>query len=205
MPSERLRRAALIKSNLERINPLVGEIQEYLRELTWQDLPLEIEDFDNMTRYSLFLPDHIETNYSTLVGILENETDPNIKKIYHNTIFGDPQEKFNGLTLSVQALHLHNNRVHYPGPGLAVKYRNLGLGKKIYKRIIYDRGHITSYDTDTLGVSADNSIESDLIWHSLYTDDEIDCQTDGNKIIAIFAEYQPALQRTINQYFGIVQ
>lgn len=204
MPSTRLRRAALIKSNLEIINTLVGEIQQYLRDLTWQEIPLDIEPSDSITRYSLNIPAHIETNYSSVLQILENETDANIKKVYHNAIFGDPREKSDGLTLTAQALHTDNNRVHYPGNGLAIKFRNLGLGKKIYKRIIYDLGHITSYDTDPFGVPEQNTIDSDLIWHSLHTDNEVYCQTDGNKIIAIFAEYQPALQKTINQYLGIV-
>lgn len=198
MPSQRLHRAEQVKENFQKISYGLNQIQDYLRGLKWQDMDLRTEKEAEQIRYTLTLPLDIQTIYNGLDAIVENESNSKLKKLYHEAVYGSPDEKYDGLTLKVTVRN-RDHRIDNPGNGLAVRYRNLGLGKKIYKRVIQESQYITSYDSDLFD-SVSNSIYSDLIWHSLHKDDDIHCETNGNEIIAVLAQDKDNYLETIKQY-----
>lgn len=198
MPSERLRRAEQVKANLQNISQRLNQIQDYLRGLRSQDMPFRTEKETEQIRYTLILPPDIQTLYNDLDAVVENETNPKLMELYHQAVYGTPDDKYDGLTLKVTVRNL-DRRIDNPGNGLALRYRNLGLGKKMYKRAIQESQYITSYDSDLFS-SASNSIYSDLIWHSLDKDDDIHCQTNGTRIIAVLVQDRDNYADIINQY-----
>ncbi len=198
MINERFENAKELKDKLNQIKKLKSSLTELLKRIKFNDIKLEKRENHNSNTYSIIFPENIISTYNELTGIIEKETDDRKKKICFYEIYEDISFEYDGLSIRIQIYNEDSNRIHNPGSGLSQSFRNLGLGKKIFKRIIQEVGFITSEHRDTFG-EIKNSIQSDLLWFSLYNDDQVICKTNGNLFFA-YLKKGKSFEHECNQY-----
>jgi DNA-binding MltR family transcriptional regulator len=66
--------------------------------------------------------------------------------------------------------------------GLPDFIKGIGLGKKIYKKLIKDLGYISSFN------GYEPSVESSMVWRSIAKDEEVFTFTDDENIISFWNE-----------------
>jgi len=94
-----------------------------------------------------------------------------------NTIYIDGErDPFLDITIQPPFNQIHINN------GLPVFMKGLGLGKKVYKKLIKDFGYLSSFK----GIKP--SIESDLVWDTLADDRELFTFVNDNNIICFWNE-----------------
>lgn len=201
MSRERLRRAESYKENLADIKTKISAIQNYLRALQWEDLPLTKVHHNSETKYAFNFPETIKTSYAGLeqmVTSVDNDVDFDPYNFYHYAVYGDTADRFNTLNIGT-TVEDNDNRIHMPSAGIAMNLRNLGIGIKMYKYVMADLGYITSTESDLFG-TVKNSLSSDLVWHSLNKDPEVHVQTHQTKIIAVLESDRENFTKIISNY-----
>ena len=68
--------------------------------------------------------------------------------------------------------------------GISNMIRGIGVGKKIYKKLIKTYGFVSS-----INIYADPSMESSMVWHSLATDEEIYIFSNNENFIAFWKDF----------------
>ena len=97
-----------------------------------------------------------------------------------NKIF---QDGYRDLFLDIE-IHKENlNKIDVLN-GLPNFMKILGLGKKIYKKLIKDFNYISSF------YGYNPSIDSDLVWNSVLDDNEVYSFINDNNIISFWNEYE---------------
>ena len=68
--------------------------------------------------------------------------------------------------------------------GLPLFMKGLGLGKKIYKKLICDFGYISSYD------GYEPSLDSSMVWESIVNDKELFTFSNDENLISFWNELE---------------
>jgi len=170
---------SIADKEIEKHNTILKNITDYKIVCKYIDeIILELKD--SLSGVSTIKFDEIDNDNNKLYFEIEYNADSEycIKKLrkvlseseglevydkYFSLIYPDGEEKSFYVEIEIEKNHL--NRVHVP-VGLPYILKGLGLGKKIYKSLIYKYSYLS---TNVL----DRSMDAVFVWDSLRKDKEI--------------------------------
>lgn len=164
--NDRLRKAQNFKKNKEEIQEKAEILKMQLRNLKWTDIELiDLENKGNTKHYQTKFPSEIQHAFEQLAAHLPDSAGDRYYQAYHELIYGHVNDECDniGLTLSVGLL---DHRVDVLNSGLPYSLRGLGLGSKLYKRLMREYGYIYSEERQS-------GFHSDLVWDKLTKDEEV--------------------------------
>lgn len=136
---------------------------------------IKSDDDNNYYLYKLKFTPTSEYIINQLKEILSDSENLDIYDKYFKIIYPDNNEIDFNIEIEIEKNNL--NRIHIP-IGLPYILKGLGLGKKIYKLIIFELGYISSTYND-------RTIESLYVWNSIRKDKDIFTFICGEKIISL--------------------
>lgn len=152
---KRLKDSGDIKSVLKILKKDIDIIIDICKNISFDDIYYSMED-DIIT---IFYAEHIMTLLSTLKGKIREYSTEEID----DRIFGGG---WKALFLEVEIDKDMLNRIDIIN-GLPNFIKGIGLGKKIYKKLIKEFGYISSFD------GYEPSLDSSMVWESLANDNEL--------------------------------
>lgn len=173
------------KQQLQSLKDKKKELDEMIKEMTWQDLVVEqLNESGNFHSYE------VDFNKKTLDKIKEikdiYQNFKHLKSIGQEILFQDEQ-----LTMdcSIQ-VDIHNNRIDISGDGIPRSIRCLGLGCKIYRAILKYEDYLSSEDHNlsSYGKMLWNSLRKDPMFYTFYRKNRAFCfssDKDPKRIIDI--------------------
>jgi hypothetical protein len=168
---KRFKNVSDFKSILDILNPLIENIKQQCVKLNFKDI-----------KYSSF-ENNLEIHYNSKLNALLNTLKEQLFGLYDedimNKIFGDGSRD---VFLDVGIDSKNFNKI-YVFNGLPNFMKNLGVGKKVYKKLIKDFNYISSF------YAYSPSIDSDLTWNSILNDKEIYSFSNDDNIICFWNEY----------------
>ena len=151
-----------IKENINNLNLLIEKLRMML--VNQNLIRLEKIEKENNKLYTRI--DYIGKAYSLIHDIKDYLTDEIPQELYNKylqIIYPDGNDIQFGPEIEIETDFL--NRIHIP-VGLPQILKNIGLGKQIYRKIIYKIGHIST-------LKMDQSLDPIFIWDSLRKDKDI--------------------------------
>jgi hypothetical protein len=139
---------------------------------------LKIKKYDEDNIYKIYKLEYSPiTNYyiKQIEEILSDSEELDVYDKYYSIIYPDGNKLKFEIEIDIEKNNL--NRIHVP-VSLPYILKGIGLGKKIYKTLIYDIGYISSNYND-------RSIESLYVWDSIRKDAELFTFVCDEKIISI--------------------
>ena len=169
---KRLKDAGDVKGVLKELQIDIDDICKKVKELEWNDINYSYKN-DIIT---ILYINNIMTSLSILKGnIKEYSSDEIDERIFG----GDWKELFLEIELDKDML----NRIDIMN-GLPLFMKGLGLGKKIYKKLICDFGYISSYN------GYEPSLDSSMVWESLVQDTELFTFSSDENLISFWNELE---------------
>lgn len=166
---KRFKDAGDISNSLKIIQPSLDKVVDICRNINYDDI-----------NYS-YKNDLVKVSYNSVVLVLlatlKNDTDILGDEV-HQRIFGDG---YDDIYLEIEIDSELFNRIDIIN-GLPNFMKGIGLGKKIYKKLIKDFGFISSFN------GYEPSLESSMVWRSLATDSEIFTFTNDDNIIGFWSD-----------------
>lgn len=166
---KRFKDAGDISNSLKLIQPSLDKVVDICRNINYDDI-----------NYS-YKNDLVKVSYNSVVLVLlatlKNDTDILGDEV-HQRIFGDG---YDDIYLEIEIDSELFNRIDIIN-GLPNFMKGIGLGKKIYKKLIKDFGFISSFN------GYEPSLESSMVWRSLATDSEIFTFTNDDNIIGFWSD-----------------
>lgn len=166
---KRFKDAGDISNSLKLIQPSLDKVVDICKNTNYDDI-----------NYS-YKNDLIKVSYNSVVLVLlatlKNDTDI-LGDGVHQRIFGDG---YDDIYLEIEIDSELLNRIDIIN-GLPNFMKGIGLGKKIYKKLIKDFGFISSFN------GYEPSLESSMVWRSLATDSEIFTFTNDDNIISFWSD-----------------
>jgi hypothetical protein len=178
---KRFKEAGDFSEILKEFNSDIKVIVENCKDLYYDDIEYKIEDDICEIYYNLKIS-------SLLIGFNykwksagEDITD-RLSETFHPFLEIEINDKL------LNKIDIMNN--------LPTFMKNIGLGKKIYKKLIKDFNYISSYN------GYDPSIDSSMVWNSLLKDEELFIFTNDDNIIAFWNEvsYENIVETLIEFY-----
>ncbi len=167
---KRLKDSGDIKGILKELNPIIDEIKDKCSRLNFDDITYK-ENNDNI----------LDIGYGSEIDMLLLSLKYKTRIIddeMHERIFGggwsDP-------ILEIELNKYMLNRIDIIN-GLPLFMKGIGLGKKIYKKIIKDFGYISSFN------GYEPSIDSSMVWESLANDNELYTFSNDENLICFWNE-----------------
>ena len=167
---KRFRETNDFKSILNEINILINKIRTECINLDYIDIKYRLHNNNIEIRYNSELNALLNTLNEILYGLYDNNDI--MDKIF--------QDGYRDLFLNID-LH-HQNKIDINN-GLPNFMKNLGLGKKIYKKLIKDFNYITSF------YGYNPSIDSNMVWDTILSDENIFSFTNDDNIISFDKDY----------------
>jgi hypothetical protein len=172
----RLNDAGNFSELLKKYNELISELQKEIKKLKLKDI-----NYAETTQSNIIT---IETTYNNPVSIFLNNLKQFLSRINDRRFqqkIKNENIKFNhSLVIDIETTHYNKIDIINELPPFM---QNLGLGKKIYKKLIEDFNYISS--------TGDNySIESSMVWKSISTDNDIYFFSNGKNIIIFSKKYK---------------
>jgi len=165
---KRLKDAGDVKGVLKELKNDIQDIQKKLEELECDDIEYSYKDGIITILYT--------NNMMTLLSILKGKIREYSSEEIDQKIFGGGwKELFLEIELDQDML----NRIDIIN-GLPNFIKGIGLGRKIYKKIIKDFGFISSFD------GYEPSLDSSMVWESIAKDKEIFTFTNNENIISFW-------------------
>lgn len=166
---KRFKDAGDISNSLKLIQPSLDKVVDICRNINYDDI-----------NYS-YKNDLVKVSYNSVVLVLlatlKNDSDILGDEV-HQRIFGDG---YDDIYLEIEIDSELFNRIDIIN-GLPNFMKGIGLGKKIYKKLIKDFGFISSFN------GYEPSLESSMVWRSLATDSEIFTFTNDDNIIGFWSD-----------------
>lgn len=166
---KRFKDAGDISNSLKLIQPSLDKVVDICRNINYDDINY------------LYKNDLVKVSYNSVVLVLlatlKNDTDILGDEV-HQRIFGDG---YDDIYLEIEIDSELFNRIDIIN-GLPNFMKGIGLGKKIYKKLIKDFGFISSFN------GYEPSLESSMVWRSLATDSEIFTFTNDDNIIGFWSD-----------------
>jgi len=175
---KRFKDAGDISNSLKLIQPSLDKVVDICRNINYDDI-----------NYS-YKNDIVKVSYNSVVLVLlatlKNDTDILVDEL-HQRIFGDG---YDDIYLEIEIDSELLNRIDIIN-GLPNFMKGLGLGKKIYKKLIKDFGFISSFN------GYEPSLESSMVWRSLAMDSDIFSFINDDNIISFWndLEYDLIIQK----------
>jgi len=181
---KRLKDSGDFKSILKILNDDINLILNKCRDLSYDDIGYSMNDDIITISYGK----HIHTLLSILKDKIENYSTDDIDE----KIFGGG---WKDLFLEIEIDKKNLNKIDIIN-SLPNFMKNIGLGKKIYKKIIKDFGFISSFD------GYEPSLDSSMVWESLANDKEIFTFTNDENIISFWYElnYETIIEKLSKFY-----
>lgn len=166
---KRFKDAGDISNSLKLIQPSLDKVVDICRNINYDDI-----------NYS-YKNDLVKVSYTSVVLVLlatlKNDTDILGDEV-HQRIFGDG---YDDIYLEIEIDSELLNRIDIIN-GLPNFMKGIGLGKKIYKKLIKDFGFISSFN------GYEPSLESSMVWRTLATDSEIFTFINDDNIISFWSD-----------------
>lgn len=176
---KRFREVGDFKSILKELNILIEKIKTEIINVDYNNIEYKRNKKDIVIHYN----DELLILLNTLNEILIKDwEDDNIM----NKIF---QDGYRDIFLHIE-LHGIFNQIHIMN-GLPNFIKNIGLGYKIYKKMIRDFNYLSSF------YGVEPSIDSDMTWDSILNDKEIYSFTNDDNIICFW--YETEYEKIINK------
>jgi hypothetical protein len=181
---KRLKDSGDFKSILKILNDDINLILNKCKDLSYDDIGYSMNDDIITISYGK----HIHTLLSILKDKIENYSTDDIDE----KIFGGG---WKDLFLEIEIDKKNLNKIDIIN-SLPNFMKNIGLGKKIYKKIIKDFGFISSFD------GYEPSLDSSMVWESLANDKEIFTFTNDENIISFWYElnYETIIEKLSKFY-----
>ncbi len=181
---KRLKDSGDFKSILKILNDDSNLILNKCKDLSYDDIGYSMNDDIITISYGK----HIHTLLSILKDKIENYSTDDIDE----KIFGGG---WKDLFLEIEIDKKNLNKIDIIN-SLPNFMKNIGLGKKIYKKIIKDFGFISSFD------GYEPSLDSSMVWESLANDKEIFTFTNDENIISFWYElnYETIIEKLSKFY-----
>lgn len=164
---KRFKEAGDVSNSLKLIQPTLDKIVDICRNIDYDDIDYSYKN------------DLVKISYNSVVLVLlatlKNDTNISGDEI-HQRIFGDG---YDDLYLEVELDSELLNRIDIIN-GLPNFMKGIGLGKKIYKKLIKDFGFISSFH------GYHSSLDSSMVWRALATDSDIFTFTNNDNIISFW-------------------
>jgi hypothetical protein len=168
---KRLKDSGDLKSILKLLNVEIEEILDKCRILEYDNIDYTYKD-DIIT---ILYANNIMTSLSILKGKIKEYSSDEINE----RIFGGG---WKDIFLQIELDSNMLNRIDIMN-GLPNFMKGIGLGKKIYKKLIKDFNYISTFD------GYEPSIDSSMVWESLDKDDDIFTFTNDENIICFWNDY----------------
>jgi len=181
---KRLKDSGDFKSILKILNDDINLILNKCKDLSYDDIGYSMNDDIITISYGK----HIHTLLSILKDKIENYSTDDIDE----KIFGGG---WKDLFLEIEIDKKNLNKIDIIN-SLPNFMKNIGLGKKIYKKIIKDFEFISSFD------GYEPSLDSSMVWESLANDKEIFTFTNDENIISFWYElnYETIIEKLSKFY-----
>lgn len=166
---KRLKDSGNIKDILKELNQIIDEIKDKCIKLSYDDI-LYRQNND-----IIYLGYNGEID--SLLNVLKTQTRTISDEIDERIFGGD----WHDLTLEIELDKDMLNRIDIMN-GLPLFMKGLGLGKKIYKKLICDFGYISSYD------GYEPSLDSSMVWESITNDKELFTFSNDENLISFWNE-----------------
>lgn len=177
------------KSTSNYINDLILKLKDSI-----SNNELKIKKYDEDDTYLLYKIKYSPTTdyyIKQIEEILSDSEELDVYNKYYSIIYPDSNKLKFEIEIDIEKNNL--NRIHIP-VGLPHILKGIGLGKKIYKTLIYELNYISSNYMD-------RTIESLYVWDSIRKDKEIFTFIDGEKIIGISPNVQFSIIENILSKF----
>lgn len=167
--AKRFKDAGDISNSLKLIQPSLDKVVDICRNINYDDINYSYKNGLVKVSYNSVV--------LVLLATLKNDTDILGDEV-HQRIFGDG---YDDIYLEIEIDSELLNRIDIIN-GLPNFMKGIGLGKKIYKKLIKDFGFISSFN------GYEPSLESSMVWKSLATDSDIFSFINDNNIISFWSE-----------------
>ena len=168
---QRFRESGDFKSILKEINILIEKIKNNIKNIKFDG----IEYLKNKNEIEIYYNDELRVLLNTLKEQLSKDWN---NDFIINNIFQDGYRDF---FLEIE-LHGQFNQLHIMD-GLPNFMKNLGIGKKIYKKLIKNLNYLSSF------YGVEPSMDSNMTWDSILNDNEIYSFTNDDNIICFWYEF----------------
>lgn len=152
------------------INEIIKNIQKDIESLYFDDIIYDVIKYDNCYQIEIKYNENIKKDLLKIEEIIKNDTYL-MNKILKND--------YVNLFLEIE-IHIDNSNKIDIVNELPIFMKGLGLGKKIYKKLIKDFSFICSYS------GYEHSIESSMVWNKLIEDKNIYSFINGDNIIMFY-------------------
>lgn len=171
--AKRFKRSGDYKGALNIINDLINILKDNIKKLNYDDIKYDRIKDDHIIQIIIYYNPTIRSNMNDIRDCLLEQGDNS--DILNYKIFGEGSHNFN-LEIDIRVDQLNNMDVINELP---IFMKGLGLGKKIYKKLIKDFGYISS-------IGHESSEGSNMVWHSLTEDKELYNFINNDNIIVFF-------------------
>ena len=168
---KRLKDAGNTKDILKELKPIIDEIKDKCIKLNYDSILYRESNDIIYLGYNGEI-DSLLNALKTQTRIISNEID--------ERIFGSD---WHDLTLEIELDKDMLNRIDIIN-GLPLFMKGLGLGKKIYKKLICDFGYISSYN------GYEPSLDSSMVWESLANDKDLFTFSNDENLISFWNELE---------------
>jgi len=161
------------KGALKIINELINILKDSIKELNYDDIRYDRVRDRNIRQIVIHYNPIIRANINDIMECLLEQGDNS--DTLSDKIFGNGTHDFN-LEIDIHTDNLNNMDVINELP---IFMKGLGIGKKIYKKLIKDFGYLSS-------IGNEPSEESNMVWYSLTEDKELYTFIGDDNIIVFF-------------------
>jgi len=178
----RVAKAIKAKKELKKLPELINSLREKIKNVDWKELHVELIDSGNTFTYEVSLPKKLMRDFDKLEKKIESLGE--FKEVGNDLLWGGDTAECDKFTITMQVRESMFNKIDISGYGLPIAFRSLGLGKKIYKKIISEVGYISSENHGSYKYSH-------LLWSSLIKDEDIYTFMNNNWILAFLKDQKP--------------
>lgn len=162
----RIAKAILVKKDLGDLKQLIDQFKENIKTIDWREIEIVLEDENlNTVHFSITLPNKLMNDFDIIIEKI-NSLDSVFIQVGSDMLWGGEDSECDGFNITIQISKVMNNRIDITGNGLPIGFRGLGLGKKIYKKVISEVNYISSEEHKSYKYSH-------LLWSSLIIDKEL--------------------------------
>lgn len=158
--------------NVSDILKKLKEISDNIKELCFN---INYDQISFIVKKGDFLSTSYTKEINSLLLILEGEIMDVDVEVY-DRFFGDGYDE---MFLNIQLDESNLNRIDIIN-GLPNFLKNIGLGKKIYKKLIKDLGYVSSFS------GYEPSLDSSMVWKSIVSDNDMFSFTNNENIISFW-------------------